>query len=118
MSLRFFRLARRRFANRVMGQGNREKRRAAEKDGCSASGIRSAIALCLMVALVVASAFGARAAFKPILFWPERVPGVVTKIADKEKDRPAGYVWSAARVDSGLKLRGAVPSEEDRQTLL
>lgn len=30
----------------------------------------------------------------------------------------AGYVWSATRIGSGLRLRGAVPSEEVRRTLL
>jgi hypothetical protein len=102
-----------------MGQGNRDKRSAVEKDGRSARGIRPAIVLCLMTALVAASAFGARAAFYPSLFWPERSHDVVAQVASKEeKDRPVGYVWSAARIDSGLRLRGAVPSEEDRQTLL
>jgi hypothetical protein len=31
---------------------------------------------------------------------------------------PSGYVWSASRSESMLRLRGQVPSEEDRRTVL
>ena len=40
------------------------------------------------------------------------------KVADKTEVHPAGYVWSATRIGSSIRLRGAVPSEEDRRTLL
>lgn len=33
-------------------------------------------------------------------------------------EAPAAYVWSATRIGSGLRLRGTVPSEEVRRTLL
>ena len=33
-------------------------------------------------------------------------------------EAPAGYIWSATRIGSGLRLRGTVPSEEIRRTLI
>ena len=35
-----------------------------------------------------------------------------------EMKSPSAYTWLAARGEFGLKLRGAVPSEEDRRTIL
>jgi hypothetical protein len=37
---------------------------------------------------------------------------------DKSADKRGAYIWSASRVGSTLKLRGLVPSEEDRRTVL
>ena len=50
--------------------------------------------------------------------------GVAASPADPLKktaakvEAPAAYVWSATRIGSGLRLRGTVPSEEVRRTLL
>jgi OOP family OmpA-OmpF porin len=38
--------------------------------------------------------------------------------ADKSKQRGDGYIWSATRIESGIRLRGSVPSDEDRRTVL
>ena len=32
--------------------------------------------------------------------------------------RPHGYVWSATRIESSIRLRGSVPTDEDRRTVL
>ena len=41
-----------------------------------------------------------------------------TDKTEKTETRPAAYVWSATRMESGLRLRGVAPSEEDRRTML
>jgi hypothetical protein len=38
--------------------------------------------------------------------------------ADNANNHQTVYAWSASRGDSGIKLRGSVPSEEDRKTVL
>ena len=43
---------------------------------------------------------------------------LVTFTASKSEERQAGYIWSATRSESDLRLRGSVPSEEDQRTLL
>lgn len=42
----------------------------------------------------------------------------VGRAADKSEFGPRGYVWSATRGDSGIRLRGSVPTDEDRRTVL
>lgn len=37
---------------------------------------------------------------------------------DKSKDQETDYIWAASRGESSLRLRGSVPSEDDRRTLL
>jgi len=77
----------------------------------------------LVVAVLAWGAYAARAALfaDPGLGSTAAGAHLVERVAENsdadEKQRPA-YVWVAARSDSGLKIRGAVPSEEDRQTLL
>ena len=80
-----------------------------------------------LVALIVAFGVGAGVSFSTqpgftaAQAWlAPPVTGAV-KVADKPDKtdvHPAGYVWSATRIGSGLRLRGSVPSEEDRRTLL
>ena len=67
--------------------------------------LRLAISLALIVALGAAIAFAA-------------APAEPAKDAAATAPAPAAYVWSATRVGSSLRLRGAVPSEEVRRTLL
>jgi len=38
--------------------------------------------------------------------------------ADKTDAHPLAYVWSATRLESVIRLRGSVPSEDDRRTVL
>ena len=45
----------------------------------------------------------------------ERAPDANT---DADNDAQRAYIWSAARVESQIKLRGLVPSEDDRRTVL
>jgi OOP family OmpA-OmpF porin len=40
------------------------------------------------------------------------------KLPAASKSDSIGYVWSATRIESGIRLRGSVPSDEDRRTLL
>ncbi len=42
----------------------------------------------------------------------------VKPAAKGDKARPSAYVWSATRFESGIRLRGSAPSEEDRRTVL
>jgi hypothetical protein len=42
----------------------------------------------------------------------------VGRAADKAGDDSRGYVWSATRIESGIRLRGSVPTDEDRRTVL
>ena len=37
---------------------------------------------------------------------------------EKSDAQPVAYVWSATRIESVIRLRGSVPSEEDRRTVL
>jgi hypothetical protein len=41
-----------------------------------------------------------------------------TVVGDTQSNKKKAYVWSAARSGSMLRLRGLVPSEEDRRTVL
>lgn len=38
--------------------------------------------------------------------------------ADESDAHPLAYVWSATRIESVIRLRGSVPSEDDRRTVL
>ncbi len=40
------------------------------------------------------------------------------RAADKSGLDSRGYVWSATRIESGIRLRGSVPTDEDRRTVL
>ena len=115
-----------------MGQANQAKWRRVEKDGSSVFGVRSALLFGLVAvligggAIIVGGSLCARAAFYPDTSWRAAASTLVERVESKdkalpavdEKAPPAVYVWSATRVNSDLRLRGAVPSEEDRQTLL
>jgi hypothetical protein len=47
------------------------------------------------------------------------LPGTgAVKVADKSGRQAAGYVWSATRIRSGIRLRGSIPTDEDRRTVL
>ena len=54
------------------------------------------------------------------LVFPPVITGALAavQVADKPVHRPAGYVWSATRIESGIRLRGSVPTDEDRRTVL
>jgi hypothetical protein len=69
------------------------------------SEFRPRLLLCL-VAMLALGALGISMAFSVD----------VGRAADKLSQR--GYVWSAARVESGIRLRGSVPTDEDRRTVL
>ncbi len=73
--------------------------------------------LCLAALLVPLLAYGAHACFGSCT--ELRAASLLTRVVDKEEDtRPAGFVWSATRIESGLLLRGSVPTEEDRRIVL
>jgi hypothetical protein len=63
-----------------------------------------------------ASEPGIRAAHAWIVAPPPGASGL--RLASKAKAESTGYVWSATRIESGIRLRGSVPSNDDRRTLL
>ena len=83
-------------------------------------GLRPMLLLGLFASLVVIAAFGAHAGFcaDPVVSDQAASARLVTLAANKSKERPVGYVWSAMRSKSRLRLSGNVPSQEDQRTLL
>jgi hypothetical protein len=73
----------------------------------SMSEFRPRLLLCL-VAIFALGALGIIAAFNV----------EVGRAADKAGLDSRGYVWSATRIESGIRLRGWVPTDEDRRTVL
>jgi hypothetical protein len=81
--------------------------------------------LCVVVLAAVAAGIGVRAGFgtEPSFgaaqAWLVASPVAdAVKVPETNEVLPSGYVWSATRIGSGLRLRGQVPSEEDRRTVL
>lgn len=68
--------------------------------------------LSLVAFLTLVGAFGVRAA------WIGLPPAAVDVV--KVADKPASdeYFWSATRTESSIRLRGSVPADEDRRTVL
>jgi OOP family OmpA-OmpF porin len=100
-------------------------RRVEEAEG-SVSEFRPRLLLvCLIASLTLLLAFGMRSGFttefglRDVQAWlaPSLDTDEVTPVADTA-ERPAAFGWSATRIDAGLRLRGSVPSEEDRRTVL
>ena len=90
------------------------------------SEFRPRLLLCLVGVLALVGTFGVHAGFgtgphvraaHAWLVLPPQATGAI-KIADKSETRPAGFVWSATRIESSIRLRGAVPTDEDRRTVL
>lgn len=82
--------------------------------------------LCLVASVALAGAFGIRPGFttepgvraaQAWLVSPPPVTGAVN-VAEKSKLHATEYVWSATRIESSIRLRGAVPTDEDRRTVL
>ena len=71
------------------------------------SEFRPRLLLCL-VAILALAALGISATFS----------ADVGRAADKSGLDSRGYVWSATRIESGIRLRGSVPTDEDRRTVL
>jgi hypothetical protein len=102
-----------------MGQNNQVRRRTG-RDRRSTRAILPVLGL-VVTLLVVGGACGAYAGFFPDSSWRPvaAAASLVQRTESKEKARtPTGYVWTASRSESGLKLRGTIPSEEDRKTML
>jgi hypothetical protein len=86
------------------------------------------IALCLVGSLALIAALGARAGFGGDSGFPAvqawlASPSITGALAantasEKSNSQPLAYVWSATRIGSVIRLRGSVPSEEDRRTVL
>ncbi len=87
--------------------------------------VRGAVALGLALALLAGGATAIHAAFcvDPSLRSAAAESRIVQRTASEETKNDADktrqvYVWLATRNKSGIKMRGAVPSEEDRETVL
>jgi osmotically-inducible protein OsmY len=86
------------------------------------------LGLCLVCLLALIVTLGAHAGFTPnpgfaaMQAWlaPYDATGSlkINAAAEKDDTQPRGYTWSATRMDSVIRLRGSVPSEEDRGTVL
>jgi hypothetical protein len=86
------------------------------------------LALCLVCSLALIAAIGARAgfggdrAFPAVQAWlasPTATGSLAANAADEKiSTQPLAYVWSATRIGSVIRLRGSVPSEDDRRTVL
>jgi hypothetical protein len=77
------------------------------------------VVLALAAAIGVRAGFGTEPSFGTAQAWLVASPVAdAVKVPDKTEVHPSGYVWSATRIGSGIRLRGSVPSEEDRRTLL
>jgi hypothetical protein len=77
--------------------------------------------LAVIAAIAAGEGFGTEPSFSAAQAWLATPPDSrVVQVTDNDKTdaRPFGYVWSATRIGSGIRLRGSVPSEEDRRTLL
>ena len=93
------------------------------------SEFRPRVLLCIVAVLALIGTVGVQAGFtggtqlKAVHAWlvfPPDIGGAMAamQVADKPVQHPAGYVWSATRIESGIRLRGSVPADEDRRTLL
>jgi OOP family OmpA-OmpF porin len=96
-----------------------------EREVNSMSGFRpKRLLLCLVVVSALIGAFGVHAGFttEPGLraAQAQLVPpsSDLLRVADKADEPAAGYMWSAMRIESGIRLRGSVPTTEDRRTVL
>lgn len=94
-------------------------RRRVKTDRTSLLAFRPRPLLLLIASIVAITALGAHAKFGPDHAMRTEASAArhVTQVASKNEDRP-DYVWLATRAGSELRLRGVVPSEEDRRTLL
>jgi hypothetical protein len=107
--------------------GDKAELRRVEKDQNSMSEFRPRLLLlCFIAFLALVGAVGVGAAFstesglRTAQAWFALSPPVenVVEVADKSGQRRDEYVWSATRIESGIRLRGSVPTDEDRRTVL
>ena len=90
------------------------------KDENSIAGFRPrALLPCIVALSALVGIFAARAdvgiAARALLGVGATVPVLV---ADKPQSGSRGYVWSATRIESTIRLRGSVPSDDDRRIVL
>ena len=81
------------------------------------------VSLAVIAALGTRGSFGADPGFRAMQAWlaSPTVTGSVKLAeapADKTDAHPLAYVWSATRLEFVIRLRGSVPSEDDRRTVL
>ena len=89
------------------------KRCRVEREENSMSGFRPKRLLLYFIAFAaVLGAFAVQAHAWLLAPSPE---SDIVRAADKER---SAYIWSATRMESGIRLRGSVPSNEDRKTIL
>jgi len=95
-------------------------RRRVEKDRTSPLGVRPRLLVFLAASIAAIATFAAHAGYIPDPALRSTAADRVILAANQSQDRQASapYLWLASRSESGLRLRGAVPSEEDRRTLL
>ena len=94
---------------------DRAGERRVERDEISISNPQQRWLLLGLVAFLTLIVLGAGAAHAWLLSTPQRT-GWLKSVNSEPVS--TGYVWSATRIDSGIRLRGSVPTPEDRRTLL
>ncbi len=74
------------------------------------------LSLCVIASVALLGAFGVGAAQT----WIDLLPAAteMVQVAERSDHNSDGYVWSATRIESGIRLRGYVPTDEDRRTVL
>jgi hypothetical protein len=78
-----------------------------------------AVLLCVVALSAVAGVFAARADFNAAArAWRDLSVPEPIRVAGKPDSNARGYVWSATRIESGIRLRGSVASDDDRRTVL
>jgi OOP family OmpA-OmpF porin len=78
-----------------------------------------AVVLCVVALSAMAGGLAARADVNAAArAWFDLPAPGPTLVADKPDSNTRGYVWSATRIESGIRLRGSVASDEDRRTVL
>jgi hypothetical protein len=78
--------------------------------------------LCLVTISALLGAFGLRTGSAGPAFNAAQAgleaPSPMLPVTDKQDRQASAYIWSATRIESSIRLRGAVPTGEDRRTVL
>ena len=78
--------------------------------------------LCLVAISALLGAFGLRTGSAGPAFNAAQAgleaPSPMLPVTDKQDRQASAYIWSATRIESSIRLRGAVPTGEDRRTVL
>jgi hypothetical protein len=107
------------------GSDDQAERCRVEREANFMSGFRPRrLLLCLIAVSALIGAFGVRAGFttepglRAAQAWLVSPSPELLRVTEKVDEPAAAYMWSATRIESGIRLRGSVPTSEDRRTVL